>query len=249
MRRGLGSSSRPDDGYTARQSGQDVLRVLETLKLEKPTLAGFSFGGQDLSWIGAEHPERVGALVYLDSAEDQRVWPFPKGFITDESHWRALLPKDPSEDLSSIAAFRAWQRTTHNMGFPESEVRQLYAINADGSLGEYKVPKQVRDAMFAGRINPDYQRIPLPVLAFYEMPTLLSEQLKRYRPQSREQAAALGMRYAISQIWPAVNSHALRSALPNAKIVFLAGGNNYIFLTNESEVVQETITFINALRQ
>jgi len=73
-RRGLGNSSKPPGGYTARDSAEDVLQVLDALKLEKPILAGHSFGGQDLSVIGAMHPDRVGGLVYLDSAEDIRAF-------------------------------------------------------------------------------------------------------------------------------------------------------------------------------
>ena len=247
-RRGLGASSKPDHGYTARESGEDVLHVLDALKLEKPVLMGYSFGGQDLSVLGAERSERIGAVVYLDSAEDERMWPFPNGPIsTDEKEWKARLPKTPPADRTTIAAYRAWQKVAHNMAFPESELRQLYAINSDGSVGDYLVSKDVRDAMFAGRAYPDYNRIQVPVLAFFEMPIPLSEQLSKYQPLNADQAAALGAQYETSQIWTAINSHALRRALPAAKIEYLVGGNNYIFLTNEAEVVRETTAFIASL--
>lgn len=248
-RRGLGASSKPDHGYTARESGEDVLRVLDALKLEKPVLMGYSFGGQDLSVLGAEHSDRIGALVYLDSAEDERVWPFPNGPISgDEKEWKAQLPKIPLSDRTSIAAYRAWQKAAHNMAFPESELRQLNTVNADGSVGESLVSKDVRDAMFAGRAFPDYSRIRIPVLAFFDMPIPLSDQLRKAQPLSTEQAAALGAQYVMSQMWTAVNSHALRRALPAARIVYLVGGNNYIFLTNEAEVVGETTAFVEGLK-
>jgi non-heme chloroperoxidase len=248
-RRGLGASSKPDHGYTARESGEDVINVLDALKLEKPVLMGYSFGGQDLSVLGAEHSERVGALVYLDSAEDERVWPFPNGPIsTDDREWKAQLPRIPPPDRTSIAAYRAWQKAAHNMAFPESELRQLHTINSDGSVGNDLVSKTVRDAIFAGRAYPDYSRIRTPVLAFFEMSIPLSEQLRKAQPLGTEQAAALGAQYAMSQIWTAVNSHALRRALPAAKIIYLVGANNYIFLTNEAEVVRETVTFVEGLK-
>src|ERR1017187_6935738 len=41
--------SKPPGGYTAQDSEEDVLQVLDALKLEKPILAGHSFGGQDLN--------------------------------------------------------------------------------------------------------------------------------------------------------------------------------------------------------
>jgi len=248
-RRGLGASSKPDHGYTARESGEDVVRVLDALKLEKPVLMGYSFGGQDLSVVAAEHSDRIGALVYLDSAEDERAWPFPNGPISaDEKEWKAQLPKTTLPDRTSIAAFRAWQKAAHNMEFPEPELRQLYTINSDGSVGDYLVSKDVRDAMFAGRAYPDYNRIRVPVLALFEMPIPLFEQLSKYQRLTTEQAAALGAQYVMSQMWTALNSHALRRALPEAEIVYLAGGNNYIFLTNEAEVVCETKSFVEGLK-
>ena len=53
------------------------------------------------------------------------------------------------------------------MAFPESELRQLYAANPDGSIGQYLVSKQVRDALFAGLQAPDYAAIRVPVLALF----------------------------------------------------------------------------------
>ena len=38
-RRGFGASSRPDSGYTAQRSAEDVLRVLDALKLDHPVLS------------------------------------------------------------------------------------------------------------------------------------------------------------------------------------------------------------------
>jgi pimeloyl-ACP methyl ester carboxylesterase len=41
-RRGFGASSRPDSGYTAQRSAEDVLQVIIALKLDHPVLAGHS---------------------------------------------------------------------------------------------------------------------------------------------------------------------------------------------------------------
>jgi non-heme chloroperoxidase len=68
-RRGFGSSSAPDSGYSADQLGDDVLAVMNTLKLEKPILVGHSLAGEELSSIGTRHPERVAGLVYLEAVE------------------------------------------------------------------------------------------------------------------------------------------------------------------------------------
>jgi non-heme chloroperoxidase len=67
-RRGYGASSHPTAGYTADRLGDDVLAVLDALKLEKPVLAGHSIAGEELSSVGSRHPERVAGLIYLDAA-------------------------------------------------------------------------------------------------------------------------------------------------------------------------------------
>ena len=69
-RRGYGASSAPlpvGDNYSADRLGDDVLAVIEALKLEHPVIAGHSITGEELSSIGSRYPERVAGLVYLDA--------------------------------------------------------------------------------------------------------------------------------------------------------------------------------------
>jgi non-heme chloroperoxidase len=67
-RRGYGASSVPASGYSADRLGDDVLAVLNALKLERPVLVGHSIAGEELSSIGTRHPEMVAGLIYLDAA-------------------------------------------------------------------------------------------------------------------------------------------------------------------------------------
>ena len=65
-RRGFGASSVPTSGYSADRLGDDVLAVLDSLKLNRPVLVGHSIAGQELSSIGTRHPEKVADLIYLE---------------------------------------------------------------------------------------------------------------------------------------------------------------------------------------
>lgn len=65
-RRGAGASSTPLSGYNTDRLADDVLAVMETLKLQRPILVGHSFGGAELSSIGSRHAEKVSGLIYLD---------------------------------------------------------------------------------------------------------------------------------------------------------------------------------------
>jgi non-heme chloroperoxidase len=66
-RRGFGASSIPTSGYGAERLGDDVIAVLDGLRLAKPVLVGHSIAGEELSSIGSRRPDRVGGLVYLEA--------------------------------------------------------------------------------------------------------------------------------------------------------------------------------------
>lgn len=69
-RRGFGASSKPAPevaNYSADRLGDDVLAVMDALKLERPVLVGHSLAGEELSSIGSRHPEKVAGLIYLDA--------------------------------------------------------------------------------------------------------------------------------------------------------------------------------------
>jgi non-heme chloroperoxidase len=71
-RRGFGASSHPDpsiiSNYSADRLGDDVLAVIDALKLNRPILVGHSIAGEELSSIGSRHPEKVSGLIYLEAA-------------------------------------------------------------------------------------------------------------------------------------------------------------------------------------
>jgi non-heme chloroperoxidase len=77
-RRGSGASSKPeptDANYNANRLGDDVLAVIEALKLNRPVLVGHSIAGEELSSVGSRFPEKVGSLQGNDGVYGQ---PAPK---------------------------------------------------------------------------------------------------------------------------------------------------------------------------
>ena len=70
-RRGAGDSTRPDFGFDTPRLGQDVLEVMDAMKLEKVLLVGHSIAGDELTWLGGHHPDRFSGLIYLDAAYDR----------------------------------------------------------------------------------------------------------------------------------------------------------------------------------
>jgi pimeloyl-ACP methyl ester carboxylesterase len=247
-RRGLGASSRADAGYTARESADDVVGVLNKLNLAGPVIVGHSFGGQDLSTIGADYPNRIAGLVYLNSAEDPKLEPSAFGSTPpNPKRLPAAMQNPPPPDRRSFAAYRAWQIRAHGVAFPESELRWLYKENPDGSLGEYQVAKSVRDALFAGLRKPEYSRIRVPVLAFFATPPDAQELIRRYTPASPDERAAIEQKRSFDLAVALRHVQDLQKGVPKARIVELPGANFYVFLSNEADLLREMRSFITAL--
>jgi pimeloyl-ACP methyl ester carboxylesterase len=66
-RRGYGGSSVPESGYTSDRLADDVVTVIDALKLTKPVIIGHSIAGLELSSLGSRHVDRVAGIVYLDA--------------------------------------------------------------------------------------------------------------------------------------------------------------------------------------
>jgi pimeloyl-ACP methyl ester carboxylesterase len=247
-RRGFGASSRPDSGYTAQRSAEDVLQVLDALKLDHPVLAGHSFGGLDLLTIAAQHPTLVAGLVFLDSGDDPTL-PFSAYGVAevDTKKLPASMTAEPSPNNSSFQAFRESQLKAHGVMMPEAELRQRYPVNPNGSIGEDSTPKWVRDAIFAGIQKPKYANIHAPVLAILAVPLPLHEQFKKYQPRTADERAAMEQKYAVGEAFTRRTVQDLKTGDPNAQIVTLPGASTYVFLSNENDTVHQMHLFVAGL--
>ncbi len=76
--RGAGASSAPPDGYSVARYADDIVKVLDTLELERAVVCGLSLGGYILFELLRRHAGRVRAAVFCntkasaDSAEARR---------------------------------------------------------------------------------------------------------------------------------------------------------------------------------
>lgn len=134
---------------------------------------------------------------------------------------------------------------------PEAEFRNAWATNPDGSVGPYRTPQSVPDAIGAGMKKRDYSHIGVPVLALSETPPPTSlDQLGPDDPQPRndeERAAQLAFGAATKAYIDRWVEN-LRRGVPDARIVDVGKGGHYIFLTREEAVLREIHAFVASLR-
>src|SRR6516165_9697448 len=135
--------------------------------------------------------------------------------------------------------------------FPESELRQLFVANPDGTVGAYKgSTNDVDKAIGEGRKKRDYSRIRGPVLAIRGLvPQPVDAQLRAsgYQPKSPEERSDLEAFTRVTAAhldrWVTI----LKGAVPDARIVDFPGAGHYVFLTKEADVLREARAFIAAV--
>jgi len=180
-RRGFGLSSHPNDGFDEQRLSEDVLSVLDSLRIAAPVLMGHSIAGNELTAIGTQHSERIAGLVYLDSAAD------PTDDYTELEALQQKLPESarnslegggrpappaPS-DLVSIRSYQDWQKRAMGVAYPESELHNIFDTDLEGhlTLGRYKAAARTAAAKIrAGGRRRDYSTISVPILAFSWFP-------------------------------------------------------------------------------
>jgi pimeloyl-ACP methyl ester carboxylesterase len=65
--RGMGLSSRPEQGYDKKTQGHDVARVLEAVRIDKVSLVTHDIGNMVGYAFAAQYPERVTRFVIMDA--------------------------------------------------------------------------------------------------------------------------------------------------------------------------------------
>ena len=220
-RRGVAVSDRPATGYDPQRRAEDILEVITAAGMQKPILVGNSCGGDILHTLGANHPERLGGLVYLDAAED------PTLTMADYD-----LPK------FDRARLPAYVGKPTPVVFPEAERRRL---------DEQPIDPAIRRAIVDdNRVRPDYARIRVPVLAIYRVVTR-EQALLDYPPKNDDERATFELAYpsrrAILSKW----QRDLLTGVPDARIVELPGANLYMFVSNEADIIREVRAFAATL--
>jgi pimeloyl-ACP methyl ester carboxylesterase/glyoxylase-like metal-dependent hydrolase (beta-lactamase superfamily II) len=237
-RRGFGASgyAKPSGSDTY---GDDVLAVMDALKLDKPVLVAHSVGGQELSSIAARYPARVSALVYLDAAYP---YAFDNGHgpaMKDFQDQRSPQPPPPSQsDLASFPALREYYRRVLGFTYPEAELRQQRPVNANGLIGE------PRDFVGYSTLLADvkkYADIPVPALVVFGLPHGLGPWVDSSTPAVRQRVEAYTARLTVVTERQA---KIIADNVATARVVRLAGAHHYVFLSNEADVLREMRAFL-----
>ena len=233
-RRGFGESGFAPPTSGTETFGDDVLAVLDALKLERPVLAGHSIAGQELSSVATRYPKRVAGLVYLDAAYP---YAFDNGKVPTFKELSAVgfpQPPPPTEaDLATFSGLREYYTRVLGFTYPEAELRQQRSITPEGHVGPPRAFPGGR-TLLAGM--KQYTEVPVPALFLVSSHSPGRWADTSTDPVISKQVAA--MRALLER-----QAKAIEDGLPSARVVRLPGANHYVFLSNEADVLREMRAF------
>ena len=220
-RRGVGASDHPPTGYDPQRRADDIFEVITTLGMQKPILIGNSCGGAILHVLGAQRPDRIGGLMYLDAAED------PTLQLSDYN--------SPPLDMTQLP--QRVQRDPLSVPLPEAETRQLE---------RWPLDPVIRKAITqSNNVRPDYAHIAVPALVIFRTRTW-DDVVAEFPPKSDEERKALVQGYASAAAMLSRWERDVRQ-MPAVGIVELPGASLYMFLSNEADIIRELRGFAASL--
>lgn len=249
-RRGFGKSSAPTPdctgNYSADRLGDDVLAVMDALKIEHPVLVAHSFGGEELSSVGTRYPGKVAGLIYLDAG-------YPYAFYNDHATegfavndvvqvrnelTRLLAPASSTGERKSII------QHLHDVSLPRLEKdfvtlqKDLQSAPANAPVPPDTPTLRITAAMI--RDEQLYTGVKVPVLAFFAVPHAVPQPPGMsdadYKARIAEDLARTG-----------TQADAFEAGNPTARVIRLPNANHYVFRSNEDEVMRAMNAFLATL--
>jgi non-heme chloroperoxidase len=248
-RRGYGVSDTPPvsgDAYSANRLGDDVVAVIDKLRLEKPVLVGHSIAGEELSSIGSRFPERVAGLIYLDAGYPYALYDATHGdFGLDGIALREKMTElSNAQDPSAIRAVIAEMLKTDLPQYEKDLVARQKEMEGLPDIPNRPVPdKKDRrrvsaEAIMAG--EQKYTDIKSPVLAIFADPHDMGGP-----PVDEKQKAAAA---AHDADFTEAQAKAWERMVPTAKVIRIPNANHYVFKSNEAEVLKDVEEWVDGLK-
>jgi len=245
-RRGFGAS-----GFSASEKGvdrlrDDVLAVMDALKLNRPVLVGHSIAGAELSSVGTMHPNRVAGLVYLEAgypyAFDNGKGPTMKEF---QKIGGPQPPTPGDSDLASFSALQRWDAQVYGFRIAEAEFRQTWDLTSDGR------PAKARDfpgspALMTIMMGMKrYTDVPVPALVIFSIPHVQETWINKSTDLAVREAAKAY--FTTLDALTEKQAKAFENGVPSARVVRLPA-HHYVYLSNEADVLREMRAFLAILQ-
>lgn len=242
-RRAHGASSQPPldpANYSLDRLVKDVVEVMDQMKIDRAALAGWSFGGAELSGVATHFPERVSALVYLDAAYAYAYYA-PGNALPDASNIEIdladLRDKLRAARLGSAedAARLYGEVLTKSIAELEADIRAAADRRRELSQSVVGPPAPAWRLMMRNNLEKFGPIAGVPILAIFA----ILDAEPGLTPAERADEA-LGRKWLGEQI------SRYRAAHPAARIMEIEGAAHDVFNSHPEEVLREMESLLDA---
>jgi pimeloyl-ACP methyl ester carboxylesterase len=237
-RRGFGRSSQPAHGYDLDTRTRDDIAVLDKLNIRKAVFVGHSIAGGELSKLGADYPDRVKKLVYLDALD------------LGSGGWSALpqpppAPANTAADLESVQRFAAVSALSDGYRPPLAAICNMVRTDPSGRILGAVTPPEISGNLQKGVKPAEYDRIQAPVLGIFNQ---LTPQYRMPYYSNLDAAMQEESNRSIESLskWVEGAIQRFRSGVKNSRVIVLRDSNHYFYVTEEALVVREMRKFLTA---
>jgi 3-oxoadipate enol-lactonase len=135
--RGHGQSSATPGFYSIEHLGNDMIRLLDTLSLDRVHFCGLSMGGMIGMWLGANAPERLGKLVLSNTAAK----------IGTAESWNARIEMVRKDGMKKVAGavLERWFTPSFRMNEPATVSLVQHMLEETNPEGYASCCAAVRD--------------------------------------------------------------------------------------------------------
>jgi pimeloyl-ACP methyl ester carboxylesterase len=162
--RGHGLSDKPDAGYSFEETTADLRELMQQLGMERPVLAGQSWGGNVVLQYGAQWPESIRGLVLVDggfidlAADPEATWEQ----ISIDLKPPHLIGTPRSQMLERMRGFHGdWPEETLEMAMANFETMEDGTIRPWLTLDRHM---QIVRALWEQRPAQIYPHVSVPTL-------------------------------------------------------------------------------------
>jgi non-heme chloroperoxidase len=216
--RGHGRSDAPETGYDLDTAVADLLGVIRTLGLERPVLAGQSWGGNVVLELGWRRPDAVRGVACVDGGIIELAEWYPSW----DACLSALTP--PSLDHLTMAELRARLRQS-NPDFPDRALaayEHCFRVRPDGTIEPRLARRrhlEILRSLWEHRPSSRYATLTTPAVL------LLADtgDATRTAPKRQAEAAVLASGARIRSHWFSPGHHDLHLQFPERVTDLLAG--------------------------